>query len=270
MVNIMSQSEENITKKSSKKRRFFSSHPLPLEDHAVFTIKGKETLHMRQVLRMKIGSPCLVADSYGAEVEAEIVQFDNDEQVKMKVNRLLAKPLAPQSQSMNGRIIFYIGVPQRGKMDAIVEKAQEIGIHSIVPIHTEWTVARVEPAKQEKVLTRWRKIAAEAYKQSHAAQLTQVSAFLDFSQVLKNVPAGETGLIFHPGSQAESVHEWMIEHKTWKGLHCLIGPEGGFSEKEAAAAKDKGFQYLSLGKNLLKVDTAFILAAGMLRLVNSQ
>lgn len=244
-----------------KLRRFFFPGIITQPGQAI-TLPPEETVHMKTVLRLEPGGRCLVVDSQGQEAEAVITRYLSAGSA-LQISEL--KTEKAQFSEAPAPFKFYVSLPQRGKFDLIVEKAQELEVPELIPIMTQRTVVRLGE-KKDKVLERWKKIGREAAKQSGAHRLTRVQPSLDLNQALQSIPKSDQIIFFHPSIDAELLSVWakkaFVAPKAEKiSHHFFIGPEGGFSDSEIEKARAKGAVMLSLGEVLLKVDTAFLAAA---------
>ena len=157
---------------------------------------------------------------------------------------------------------------QRGKMDWLIEKAQEIGIQEFCPLETERTMVKVDSQDYPHLLDRWQKIIREAAKQSGSLQTMKVVAPRSFKKAVKECPASEITAIFHPDSSGTDFRQWcekngmFSEKLSRKKFHLFFGPEGGFSDEEVSRAQSSGAETITLGSGILRTDTAFVAAAG--------
>lgn len=136
-------------------------------------------------------------------------------------------------------------------MDYIIEKATELGVHTIVPVVTERSQVRTAEKKK-----RWERIAIEASKQCGRTKTPAIENTLNFDEAIKHKNDNELALILHVGSQV-SLKDFLkntLQHPT--NIIVLIGPEGGFSEKEVLLATEMGFTSLGLGPRTLRTETA--------------
>jgi len=212
------------------------------------TIAGSDVNHIKNVLRMKAQDKIEIFDGRGNSyiaalkpslLEAKIVsKLTNDSE--LKVNITLAQCL-----------------PKAKKMDFIVQKAVELGVNSIIPVISERSVPKIED-KADKKISHWQKIAKEAAEQSGRLKVPEIMPLLSFGDLLKQ----EYELKLMP---------WEGEKETTlKGIVCptgilvLIGPEGGFSVNEVNNAVKNGFRTISLGKRILRTETAGIVILSQL------
>ncbi len=248
-------------------RRFFSAQPLS-GTGALATLSSEETRHLRTTLRLKIGDRCFVTDGGGREAEAVIAEFLATGEARVRIETLREAPASSLKVRIGQALL------QRGVMEDLVRKAQELGVSGVFPIETERSL-KLAPDQRIKMLTRWRKIAAEAAKQSGSLQVLEISEPKKCAEVLKEIDPKEQVVFFHPHGEGISFRDWM-DSLTMTTLHLFFGPEGGFSEKEIQSAVQTrlavGGQkpvFVKLGANILKADTAFLGVASALRFLFS-
>lgn len=275
-------------KPARRLRRFFSTHRLPSAGGKIW-LAISETHHLRNILRLKPGDPCLITDGAGSEAEARIENFSENGETLVRI-------LERKTAAKNGVLISSAGfgirvcqaMPQRRKMDDLVEKAQELGVSEIWPVETSRTVVKMSAEKSTVALMRWQKIAREAAKQSGSLALVKISAPRKWNQVLEEIPNAEKTALFHPDPKAQSFREWIKNLESEfvpsplssprdagqgeegrKMINLLLGPEGGFTagEIKQAVSNRKGIALINLGGNILKSDTAFLAVISALRLL---
>ncbi len=241
-------------------KRFFTSQILKSGTASV-VLSQEESHHLRNVFRLATGERCLILDSAGHEWEGKIAFSDESKLARIT----LLKPIQ-NSFVQHYRLIIAQAIPQRGKMDLIVEKAAELGIDLLIPMITERTMVRMKQEAQQKVLGRWEKIIQAAQKQSHSRISTQVRGCQSFDQVLRDASDSKFSFLLHPSAQ-NTLPEVLnglklkISAESTGSIYVLIGPEGGFSPDEYEQAIKKGLAPVCLGGNILKTDTAFVAIA---------
>jgi 16S rRNA (uracil1498-N3)-methyltransferase len=170
---------------------------------------------------------------------------------------------------------------KKGIMDFLIEKAQELGVEEFCPIETERSAIRIFRENQSKILIRWRRKAREAAKQSGALNLTHILSPQTFQEALAKIPREEEMALFHPTQDSLAFRQWIqtMEETQRKSLgqdrflNLFFGPEGGFSEREIEHAKTEreksgsSCTIVSLGENILRVETAFLGVISSLRLI---
>jgi 16S rRNA (uracil1498-N3)-methyltransferase len=211
---------------------------------------------------MKTGDELLLCDGEGTEYSVKIARIDRGEIRTEIIGRSMRDSTFP-------RITLGQGLPKADKMDLIVQKATELGVAGIVPLITERTVVKIRDG--EKRVVRWRKIAKEAAMQSNRPSIPIIDRIRSFSDfILSLAPESLTPSAHCPGSGPRTLRLLPWEEGTEpiknvlrrsagvQHIIVLIGPEGGFSRSEADLARERGFQAVSLGPNVLRSETAAI------------
>lgn len=255
---------------SRRPRRFFSQESLA-GGNKIISLSPEESQHLRQILRLGIGDKCLVLDSAGAEGEAVVKGFKPDGCAELQVSFVL-----PPAMFAESSFHLCVAIPKGVKFEFLIQKAQEIGAASLTPLMTERTIVRIDPKKESPKQARWLKIAQEAAKQSGCRRILDIPPAETLAQALKDLklPKGILA-VMHPSSESIPIRQWMslLEEAEFSSapVKVFIGPEGGFSKKEIElmkiSAAEQGWVYhqVSLGGTILKVDTAVIAAASILK-----
>lgn len=201
-------------------------------------------------MRLKEGAEIDVSDSAEWEYMAEIVSIDEDE--------VLLKILDKQKFAREPEIevTLFQGIPKAGKMETIIQKCVELGVYSIVPVFMERTVV-VEKGNFGKKLERWQKISDEAVKQCKRGRIPQIEEQRKFSEMLGDLSSFDLILFPYENEQNYSIKDCLrrLTEKP-KSIAVVIGPEGGFSDKEAKAMDEAGAERVTLGKTILRTETA--------------
>ena len=210
-------------------------------------ISGSDFRHIVKVLRMREGDSIILFDENSVEYDGRIARIGSREViVEIKTSRKVAtdSPL---------NITLLQGLSKRDNMDFIVEKATELGVHTIVPVVTDRSQVRTGYKK-----TRWELIAHEASKQCGRTKPPIIENTLNFVEAIKYSKQYELSIILHVGykSSLKNFLKYSLQHP--KNIIVLIGPEGGFSENEVLLASEMGFTSLGLGPRTLRTETAGI------------
>ena len=214
------------------------------------TISGPELEHMRKVLRLRPGQGVLLFDDEGWEYEA-IIQSYAERAAEMEiVNRYRPERESPLD------ITLAQAIGKGDKMDWVVEKATELGVRSIVPFFSSYTVPRLDTKKIERRGARWKKIALSAAKQSGRTKIPEIQMLGDFGDLIRRPWPCELKLLFWEGESTRSIKKLREERKHLDSILLVIGPEGGFTSEEVAQASDQGFLTIRLGKRVLRTETA--------------
>jgi len=221
-------------------------------------LEGDEARHLGQVLRGKPGGRVTVFDGRGRRAAAEILVVERG-RVRLKLGEaVVSPPLRPE-------ITLAQAIPKGKMMEMIVQKAVELGVGTIQPLLTEHTVSRPAGRKTDK----WRRVALEACKQCGQDLLPEVREPMeigDWLGALAGVPGpGELRAIASLAPGARPLREVLRQAGEPPRAVMLVGPEGDFSKDETAAALEAGFLPASLGRIVLRVETASLFCLSAMR-----
>ena len=220
------------------------------------TITGVDARHISKVLRMQPGDELQIVSDDGVSALAKISTIDS-ESVTVQCLKKLA-----ESHEPNVRLVLAQGLAKGEKMDFIIQKAVEMGAYSVVPVAMEHSVVRLEGAKAQKKVERWQKIAEAAAKQSKRDIIPQIQPVQTVAQMLGNNNC-QTKIIAYECEDKKSLKTALQEAKaadTLTDLLLIIGPEGGISEMELEKARAAGAVPVSLGRRILRAETAGLVA----------
>lgn len=226
------------------------------------SLTGDDAKHMLQVLRFKIGDVFLAFDGTGLEYETEVTSIG-----KNSVSGKIIRAYRPETEPEK-RIVLFQGLPKTDKMDWIVQKSVELGVWEIVPMFTQYSVMRMSEKGLDGKLERWNRIAREACKQCGRVIVPEVKAPLAYQDALKgwsdrinNEPESSALTVYCYENEGKKCLKdlfkcYNIDHISTAGI--FIGSEGGFSEGEIQLAQERRFSPISLGKRILRTETAAI------------
>ena len=213
----------------------------------------EESNHIMNALRHKIGDEIVVSNEDDKEYITEISDYSEG------VITLKIKDIIPLQKS-ELEIILYQGLCKGDKMDFIIQKATEVGISSIIPIETMRTIVKLDSGKSEKKVERWQKIASEAAKQSNAPFIPQIGSVTNIKEMINSLEKDVKYILFWEEEKSLKLRE-ALNKISEKRIALIIGPEGGFDEKEVSFLKEKGVISVSLGEKILRTETAAIAAS---------
>lgn len=216
------------------------------------TLDGENAKHISRSLRMKVGETITISDGNKMDYFCEITEI-NSENVFAKVLYKQESEVEPSVE-----VNLYQGVPKGDKMDDIVQKLVEIGVHSITPVLTSRSVSRPDEKSSRKKNERYQKIAVEAAKQCGRGILPQVKPMVSFKEALQTAQE-DVKIIFYEGG-GESLSKIVSQNNDAKSFGIFIGPEGGFEKGEVDALLSNGGVKATLGKRILRTQTAPIVA----------
>lgn len=217
-------------------------------------IDGQELEHLRRVLRLRPGAPIIVFDDLGGEHEA-VVRSVTADRAEIEILRSVQ---SVRESSLE--LTLALGLTKGEKMDLVVEKATELGVRTIAPFISAYSVPRFDAAKSARRAERWRKIALNAAKQCGRTQVPAISPLCDFSTLLSRPEPALKLLCWEREGQYSLQHAYE-NHSTARALLLAIGPEGGFNAEEAERARSHGFECVHLGRRILRAETAALAAA---------
>ena len=223
--------------------RFFASQEEMSGERILLT--GENAQHAK-VLRLKPGETVLVCDGEGQECLCQISSTDPWE-LRVTERR------ASQSEAAV-RVSVYMAFPKADKLEHVIQKATELGAYEIVAFPSARCVSRPDEKSLKKKLERWQKIAASAAKQSGRGRIPQVVALKSFSEALSRACQAEKALMFYEHEEALTLKTALTG--TYRTVSLLTGPEGGLEEGEVTQARDAGMQVCTLGKRILRCETA--------------
>ena len=222
-------------------------------------IEGKDFFHAKNVLRMKEKDTFLVSID-NTNYLCEIKEFFSD----YLIAEILEKDFF--DTSLNLEIYLFQGLPKSDKLELIIQKAVELGVKEIIPVQMERCVAKIDGNKVKAKTERYQAIAESAAKQCKRAFIPTVSQPISLKMALEKAKDLDLLLIPYENEQGiKSTINALAKIKKGFKVGVLIGPEGGFSDTEIALAKSVG-QTISLGKRILRTETASITALSMLML----
>jgi 16S rRNA (uracil1498-N3)-methyltransferase len=212
-------------------------------------VEGAELHHMRDVLRLSIGSGVSILDKDGGEHLGTLIRYDRDcATIQIESSR------APQ---IRPRIILATAIVKGPRMDFVVEKAAELGAAELWPIVAAHSVVRAPGTER---LLRWRRLALAAAKQSHSERPMIVTPPMNFADLIRAVPKDTLAAICAANSEPLGDAIRRLKPRT---ILIAVGPEGGFDASERDAATKAGFVAAGLGANRLRSETAALAAVSI-------
>jgi len=238
--------------------RYFFLNPSKCEG-SILSISGSDARHIRTVLRLKPGDKIGLFDGKGLEYEAEIIRLSPG-----KVEVSLGSHYSSTAESPI-RITVAQAFLKEKKMDVLVRQLSELGITEWMPFISERSVPMPDKNQLATRTKRWEKIAIEAVKQCRRGCIMKIGETASYSQVLNLAQDCDFKIAFWE-DETNSVDIQLTRHdRRIQTVFALIGPEGGFSQKEIEDAKDCGFVTAGLGPRILRAETATVAACVLLQ-----
>ncbi len=223
--------------------------PNPHIENGLLRIEGDEVRHIRRVLRLQAGDEVLVFDGLGKEFEGTIVE-EGRSSVMVKIQRILsAKGDSPLEVTLAQSLL------KGEKMDYLIQKATELGVKEIIPFLSSRSVPLLEKSGKLKRHHRWERIAIEASKQCGRGMVPKVGPLQDYADMLRGASTDHLRLILWE-KDGIKLKEVLARSNGKTKIFFVVGPEGGFSRDEVKEAKGSGFVAVTLGKRILRAETA--------------
>jgi len=222
-----------------------------------FRITGQDYNHIRNVLRMQPDDTFLVSCG-GTSCLCRLDQFEDD--------AVIAQIVEEDYQNTELPVQFYLfqGLPKGDKLELIIQKAVELGAAGIIPVEMNRCVMKVDEKKKKAKQARWQAIAESAAKQSKRNVIPEVSDVLTYKQAMAKIDEMDLFLVPYENERGmAATREALLQIKPGMSVGILVGPEGGFDPQEIAQAREKGAAIISLGKRILRAETAAVTAIGM-------
>ena len=232
--------------------------PNPHIQDGLLKIEGDQVKHIRKVLRLKAGDEILVFDGSGKEFEGTIVE-EGRSSVTVKIQGIFSsKGDSPLEVTLAQSLL------KGEKMDYLIQKATELGVKEIIPFFSSRSVPLLEKSRRPNRHHRWEKIAVEASKQCGRRVVSKIESLQDYSGMLRAASTDHLRLILWEGGGIK-LKEVLEKSGEKTKIFFVIGPEGGFSPDEVDKAKRAGFVAVTLGKRILRAETASLCLLSILQ-----
>ena len=225
-------------------------------------IRGSDVNHIRNVLRMRQGEPLFISGGEGTGYECEICHIGTDQVMA----RILSR--SDRTGELPARLHLFQGLPKGDKMELVIQKAVELGVSEVIPVITRRTIVKLDKKKVEAKTARWNAVAESAAKQSKRSIVPEVRPVSGFADALKE--AAGFALSLMPYERAGDMGQTRRLLKTagpGMDIAVFIGPEGGFEEEEVRQAVEAGVKPITLGKRILRTETAGLCVLSALMLL---
>ena len=213
-----------------------------------FSLTGENAAHAK-VLRLKIGEEVLTCDGQGNECVCMVSDITNG-CVKLDV-----RTRQKSSTEADVKVSIYMAFPKADKLEHVIQKATELGAYEIVAFPSARCVSKPDEKSLKKKLERWQRIAASAAEQSGRGKIPEVVVLGRYQEALHRAAQSDLAILFYENERATTLR-MALEEKTFKTVSLLSGPEGGLEIAEVEKAKDAGLQICTLGRRILRCETA--------------
>lgn len=214
-------------------------------------VTGQDVNHMKNVLRMKIGEQVEVSDGNNKKYLCEVSAYEEEQAV------LRILEIREADTELKSRLYLFQGLPKNDKMELIVQKAVELGAYEVIPVSMKRCVVKLDAKKAAKKVERWNSISESAAKQAGRSIIPKVSDVVSYREALER--AEQLDVVLVPYELEEGMAETKkLLHQIQPGqsVGIFIGPEGGFEREEVEQAIEAGAHPVTLGRRILRTETA--------------
>lgn len=232
------------------------------------SIFGEDVNHIKNVLRMKEGEEIIICDSEGTDYHSKIVSLGKDEVVAEILDSGISEAELPF------RVHLFQGLPKKDKMEMIIQKSVELGVHEIIPVMTRRVIVKIDDKKKEESkIKRWQAISESAAKQSGRGIIPHISGCMSFKEALSKAQKMDKILIPYENADSSPLgmkasRELLQNIPEGSDVAVFIGPEGGFEPEEVEEAISSGASAISLGKRILRTETAGMMLLSVIGFIN--
>lgn len=214
-------------------------------------IEGGDVNHMKNVLRMKLHEKAEISDGESRTYLCEVEAYEEDVAV-LHILEEMEADTEPAS-----KLYLFQGLPKSDKMELIVQKAVELGVYQVIPVAMKRSVVRLDDKKAAKKADRWNSIAESAAKQAGRSRIPEVTMSLSYKEALKMAEELDVTLLpYELAGGMKVTREVIRQIKSGQSVGIFIGPEGGFEPEEVDAAVSMGAKVITLGRRILRTETA--------------
>lgn len=224
-------------------------------------ITGDDVNHIRNVLRMTAGEQVIISrknDSEDVDYYCSLTQI-TEREVTARID------WTEETRELTNKIYLFQGLPKGDKMELIIQKSVELGVYEVIPVAMNRSVVKLDAKKEAGKLKRWQAISESAAKQSKRSIIPAVKQVMTVKEALSYAKEMNVKLLPYENEKGITQTRSMIsEIQAGESVAVLIGPEGGFAPEEVEAAKNSGFRTVTLGKRILRTETAGLMMLSVL------
>lgn len=221
-------------------------------------ITGEDVNHIKNVLRLEVEERiCICSKETSKSFNCKITSLEKDEVRCEKLEEIL------ETTEPNTYIHIFQGLPKADKFEWIIEKCTEIGVKEITPVIMKRTIVKLDEKDKDKKLSRWQKVAEVAAKQSKRDCILNVNPIINFQNIFEKIKDYDILLVAYENEKENTLKSVITKLKNKENLKIavLIGPEGGIDENEINLCKENNFMPVTLGKRILRTETAPLVIA---------
>lgn len=216
------------------------------------TILGKDVNHIKNVLRMQIEDKIEICNSEKQENYLCEIKKISENQIDCKIIEKIQKTVESDI-----KVTIFQGLPKSDKMELIIQKSVELGVYDITPVEMARSVVKLNEKDKKKKLERWQKISEVAAKQCQRDIIPKINEIIPINKIAEKINEYDVIIIAYEKEEKNTIKQELINAKQngSKKLGIVIGPEGGFEEKEVQLLKEHGAKVITLGKRILRTET---------------
>lgn len=236
--------------------RFFAKLENIQENRII--IDGSDVNHIKNVLRLKCGDTILISDGRNKDYECTISSLEDT---------VTADIVSEQEgdKELPSKIYLFQGIPKGDKMELIIQKATELGAYEIIPVAMKRCVVKLDEKKAAAKIKRWQTISESAAKQCGRIVIPQIKDVMTYKQAIEYAASLDIALVPYELEEGmEGTKKALNRITPGMSIGVFIGPEGGFETEEVEKAQNTGFYPISLGRRILRTETAGLTALSIL------
>ncbi|MBR1893112.1 MAG: 16S rRNA (uracil(1498)-N(3))-methyltransferase [Lachnospiraceae bacterium] len=215
-------------------------------------IEGSDYNHIKNVLRMKIGEVISVGDGLSDKDYRCHIEEYTDTAVHCRLDFIKESGV-----ELPVRVTLFQGLPKSDKMELIIQKCVELGVAEVIPVACSRSIVKLDAKKEKSKITRWNGISEAAAKQSKRAIIPEVKGVMSYKEAIDYARSLDVNLLPYELAEGfDATRKIMGSIESGQSVGIFIGPEGGFSEEEVKLAEEAGFEPITLGRRILRTETA--------------
>lgn len=214
----------------------------------ILTLTGENAQHAK-VLRLKVNEQVLACDGEGREALCRITENSGNEWT------LSREDIRESTSEAAVQVRVYLAFPKADKLEHVIQKATELGAYEIIAFPSARCVSKPDEKSLKKKLERWQKIAASAAEQSGRGRIPKIRVLSGYGVALEEAVKSDKALLFYENEHAVTL-KMALSASSYRSVSLLTGPEGGLEEREVEQARTAGLQVCTLGKRILRCETA--------------
>lgn len=217
-------------------------------------ITGPDVNHIKNVIRLKVGDEISISNGIDGKDYRSGIKEINDDSVICEL-----RFIKEDGVELSSKVYLFQGLPKGDKMELIIQKMVELGVYEIIPVDMKRCIMKLDPKKEDKKIERWQGIAEAAAKQSKRAIVPQIKKCMSYKEAIKLAASMNVKLVpyeLEAGKGMDETRKILETIKPGDEVAIFIGPEGGFDESEIKLALENDFSLITLGRRILRTETA--------------